>query len=87
MSRKRIRIFLSLVCVLVLALSIPSMVVADDDDDYSRYGDRRCKLQGTWIYSFELPLGFGPAKWLVTINGTGDNKGTIDWEFILSARA
>ena len=66
---------LSLFFALALALSIPSMVVANDDNG-------GCKLQGTWIYSFELPSGFGPTKWLATINGTGDNKGTIDWEFI-----
>jgi hypothetical protein len=85
MNSKRIATFLSLVGMLALVLSIPTMAVADDDDDYSRFWDIRCKLQGlegTWIYSFELPYGAGSAKALVTINSTGYNKGTIDWEFI-----
>jgi len=77
MNSKGIHKLMSLVCVLVLALSIPSMVVADDDDD-----DRRCKLQGTWIYSYELPYGMGIARVSMTINGTGDNSGTMEWDFI-----
>ena len=75
MNSKRINMFLSLVCVLVLALSIPSMLVADDDDD-SKNGNERCKLQGAWVWDT------GPLKWLLTFNGAGDNEGTMDMEFV-----
>lgn len=67
---------LSLICVLALVLSTPSMLLADDDD--SEYENGSCKLQGTWIYDF----GWG--KWLITFNGTGDNEGTTDVEFIIA---
>ena len=76
MNSKRIRMFLSLVCVLALALSTPSVLFADDDDgDGRRYGKRGCKLEGTWIWDFEK------GKWLTTFNGTG-NKGTMVMDYI-----
>ena len=74
MNYKGIHKLLSLVLVLVLALSTPSMLVADEDD--SENGNGKCKLQGTWIYDFAWGM------WSITVTGTGDNKGTIDWEFI-----
>jgi hypothetical protein len=69
------RITWTLVAVLALAaFLIAPLWAADSEADNS---ENDCKLKGTWI----LDLGWG--KWMMTFNGTGDNKGTGDWEFIL----
>jgi hypothetical protein len=83
MNNKKIMALLSLVCVLVLALSTPSMLVADDDDDFN-HGNEGCKLQGTWFADLEdlgIPGYYG--RWLMTFHEMERNKGTGEWEFIL----
>ena len=37
----------------------------------------RCKLQGAWF----TETGVGVGAWMMTFNGTGDNRGTTDWDF------
>jgi hypothetical protein len=79
MKGKRIIMLWGFICVLVLALSIPPMLLAAaDDDDDCIYGNRRCKLQGTWILG-DLA---DPFSLMITYQGTGDNEGTEAMEFV-----
>jgi hypothetical protein len=76
MNNKKIMALLSLVGVLVLALSMPSMLVAADDDDFNN-GNEGCKLQGTWFADLEdldIPGYYG--KWLMTEGTWSSGRGS-----------
>ncbi|RQV97144.1 hypothetical protein EH220_04955 [bacterium] len=77
MKSKRIITRLSFVFMLVLALSIPSSLVAGNSG-------KACKLQGTWLWEFpyeDLGPGFVLKTW-ASYFGTGDNEGTDISEYI-----
>jgi len=85
MNSKRITTLLGFVCVLALALSIPSTLVAGEKGDKNNGKNHEaensgngCKLQGTWLADWPV---YG-ITFFITHHGTGANDGTSDAEWI-----
>jgi hypothetical protein len=70
---------MSIALATILTLAPFSIVPLLAEDPGNGNSQKECKLQGAWFTG--ISSGFG--GWMMTFNGTGDNKGTTDWEFPL----